>query len=361
MPEPMGLSVIIVAGARPQFIKCAPLAAALRKAGDKVQILHTGQHYDAGMSDVFFEELNIPAPEWNLGCGGGTHGQMTGAMLAGVEGILMTNQPDWVVVFGDTNSTLAGALAAAKLNLPLAHVEAGVRSHNRRMPEEINRICTDHISDLLFCSSEAGREQLACEGVTRGVHVTGDIMADAFLHTASKVQGHTFRFAPDTSPWALLTLHRAENTEFPARLRSIFEALRRWGHPAVFPVHPRTRIVLERGQLTVPANVHMIEPLGFHDMITALLASSVLLTDSGGMQKEALWAGKPCVTLRDETEWVETVEAGWNVVAGAGEETILAALARPVPAGPPPALYGDGRAAARIVSCLQSVSKTEAI
>lgn len=339
--------VIVVVGARPQFVKAAPVCAALAARGLSVRILHTGQHYDAAMSDVFFEELGIPGPAWNLGCGGGTHGAMTGAMLAGIEKVLLEAPPDMVLVFGDTNSTLAGALAAAKLHISVAHVEAGLRSHNRRMPEELNRICTDHLSDLLFCSSETGRDLLAGEGITRGVHVAGDVMADVFFQTLSRVRAAAPASSP-AGPSALLTLHRAENTDDPVRLRAIFQALEQSGLDIVFPMHPRTRGVLAALAYSLPANVRVVEALGYHEMIALLDSSSLVLTDSGGLQKEALWAGKPCVTLRDETEWPETVASGWNIVTGADPEVILSALRRPPPAGTPPTLYGDGNASGRI-------------
>jgi UDP-N-acetylglucosamine 2-epimerase len=340
--------IIMVVGARPQFIKAAPLAAALQQAGVTARILHTGQHYDHGMSAVFFGELGLPEPAWNLGCGGGTHGAMTGAMLAGIENILLTERPGMTVVLGDTNSTLAGALAAAKLQIPVAHVEAGLRSFNRRMPEEHNRVCTDHLSDLLFCSSEAARRQLAAEGLTRGVHVTGDIMADGFLHMKERVAGRPFSHAPSQSPWALLTLHRPENTEFPDRMRAILTALGEWGRPVLFPVHPRTEAALARHSIELPENVQACEPLSYGGMVSALLACEVVLTDSGGLQKEAYWAGRRCVTLREETEWTETVAGGWNRLAGADATRILAALrGNSVPAAHPP-LYGDGGAAQRI-------------
>lgn len=340
--------IIVVVGARPQFIKASALCAAFIAVGLPFRLLHTGQHFDEAMSGVFFRELNLPPPAWNLACGGTTHGAMTGAMLAGIEEVLLREKPGMVVVFGDTNSTLAGALAAAKLHIPVAHVEAGLRSHNRRMPEELNRICTDHLSDLLFCSSDAGRDLLAAEGITRGVHVSGDVMADVFFSTLARVRAG----GPRERFHALLTLHRAENTDDPDRLRSILAALEQSGVPVVFPVHPRTRKALETQALPLPANVRCVEPTGHTEFVALLDACAVLLTDSGGLQKEALWAGKPCITLRDETEWTETVATGWNTVAGAETAAILAALKRPVPAGRPPALYGDGQSAPRIAAVI---------
>lgn len=347
--------IIAVAGARPQFIKAAPLCAALTAGGLSVRLLHTGQHFDAGMSDIFFEELNLPAPVWNLACGGGTHGAMTGAMLAGIESVLLAEKPAMVVVFGDTNSTLAGALAAAKIHIPVAHVEAGLRSGNRLMPEELNRICTDHLSDLLFCSSQSGRELLAAEGISRGVHVTGDVMGDVFLKTLTRVRSgmpSSSADAPRAGPRALMTLHRAENTGDPERLKRIFAALEQSGIPVQFPIHPRTRHALSALALTLPENVHCTEPAGYEEFVALLDACNYVLTDSGGLQKEALWAGKPCITLRDETEWSETAVCGWNTVTGADTAAILAALAKPPPSGRPPALYGDGHASQLIAAII---------
>jgi UDP-N-acetylglucosamine 2-epimerase len=345
------MQVILVLGARPQFIKAAPLSAALSAAGIGVRILHTGQHYDHEMSGAFFDELGLMPPQWNLECGGGSHGAMTGAMLSGIETVLVTERPDAVVVVGDTNSTLAGALAAAKLHIPVAHVEAGLRSGNRRMPEELNRICTDHLSDLLFCSSESGRTQLAAEGITRGVHVTGDVMADVFFTTLEKVRARRDpppRPVPAPDKWALMTLHRPENTDAPDRLRAIFAALGSSGIPVVFPMHPRVALATKAAGLTPPPNVRCSDPAAYGELVALLDACSLVLTDSGGLQKEAYWAGKPCITLRDETEWTELVAFGWNVVTGASEDAILAAIQSPSRPESHPPLYGDGRAAVRI-------------
>ena len=343
--------VIVVVGARPQFVKAAPLCAALTAAGLAVRVLHTGQHYDAAMSRIFFDELGLPEPAWNLDCGGGTHGAMTGAMLAGIETVLMEAKPQMAVVFGDTNSTLAGALAAAKLHIPVAHVEAGLRSRNRRMPEELNRICTDHLSDLLFCSSETGRDLLAAEGITRGVHIAGDVMGDVFFTTLARVRAAAPP-PPFPGPWALLTLHRAENTDDPARLRAVILALAQSSMDVLFPIHPRTRSVLAALEISLPSNVRITEATGYSAMIALLDACTIVLTDSGGLQKEALWAGKPCVTLRDETEWPETVAGGWNTVTGADTSAILAALQKPAPPAAPPEIYGDGRASERIAGII---------
>lgn len=345
----------MVAGARPQFIKAAPLHAALSAAGFGVRILHTGQHYDPGMSAVFFEELGMPAPQWNLECGGGSHGAMTGAMLTGIEKVLMEQNPDMAVVLGDTNSTLAGALAAAKLHIPVAHVEAGLRSFNRRMPEELNRICTDHLSDLLFCSSENGREHLVREGIAQGVHVTGDVMADMFLVMLEAARSSAAPLpaaVPPQGEWALMTLHRAENTN--DRIQSIFTALARSGMPVVFPVHPRTQRMMTALPLCPPENVRCIDAVGYGDLVRLLNACALVLTDSGGLQKEAYWAGKPCITLRDETEWTELVASGWNVLTGSDTAAIIQAVGNPPRGVSQPVLYGDGKAAARIAGVIRN-------
>lgn len=343
------MDVILVLGARPQFIKASPVAAALTAAGLTVRILHTGQHYDHGMSAVFFEELGIPEPSWNLNCGGGHHGAMTGAMLTEIEKVLMQQEPDMTVVFGDTNSTLAGALAAAKLHIPVAHVEAGLRSGNRRMPEELNRICTDHLSDLLFCSSESGRAQLAAEGITRGVHVTGDVMADVFYATLAKVQPATA-----AGPFAVLTLHRAENTESATSLRAIFAAVEQSGKDVVFPVHPRTRKLMAESGIAAPPNLECREPCGYSEMVALLSACEFVMTDSGGLQKEAYWAGKPCVTLRTETEWTELVECGWNVVTGTDTAALLRHMQHPPRSEARPVLYGDGQVSSRVAAVVKN-------
>jgi UDP-GlcNAc3NAcA epimerase len=346
--------IVLVVGARPQFIKAAPVCAALAVTGAATRILHTGQHFDAAMSDVFFKELNLPLPAWNLGCGGGPHGAMTGAMLTGIEQVLLENRPGAVVVFGDTNSTLAGALAAAKLRIPVAHVEAGLRSGNRAMPEELNRICVDHLSDLLFCSSESGRRRLEAEGIRENVHVTGDIMADVFYATLRSVRekGSPPPVALPDKPWALMTLHRAANTEHPDTLQAVFSALGKAGLPVLFPVHPRTRQVIAAGLIHPPANVRCMDAVGYRECVALLDQCSLVLTDSGGLQKEACWAGKPCLTLREETEWTELVEAGWNVLTGTDPEAIAAGLAAPPFGKPGLNLYGDGHAARAMASLI---------
>lgn len=309
--------ILTVVGARPQFIKAAAVSRAIRASADFSEVMiHTGQHFDEMMSDVFFRELDIGKPDANLAINSGTHGAMTGQMLAGVEGCLLEYKPDWVLVYGDTNSTLAGALAAAKLHIPVVHVEAGLRSFNRRMPEEVNRVLTDHVSTLLLSPTVAGVHNLAAEGITRGVHHVGDVMYDAMLH-AQKRSREMSTIVADLGladgRFALATVHRAENTDDSVRLQAVMNAIVETaaGLPVVLPVHPRTRQAIARSG-TQLGSIRTIDPVGYIDMVRLLDGSKVVLTDSGGLQKEAYFARKPCVTLRDETEWVETIEHGWN-------------------------------------------------
>jgi UDP-N-acetylglucosamine 2-epimerase len=349
------VKVVSVIGARPQFIKASPLSRALRRRHREV-LVHTGQHYDYGMSDVFFEELGIPAPDHDLGIGSGRHGAQTGAMLAAVEVVLERESPDAVLVYGDTNSTLAGALAAAKLQIPVAHVEAGLRSFNRAMPEEINRVVADHLSTWLFAPSSVAAGHLRREGITAGVHVVGDVMVDAMeLHRerAQARSGVLTRFGVEARRYYAATVHRAENTDDPARLQAIFHAFAGLDLPVLLPLHPRTRKRVAELSFAIAGNVRLLEPLGYLDMIAVLASARCLLTDSGGMQKEAYYLGVPCVTMRDETEWVETVDAGWNTLAGADTERIVHAVrAHTEERRDRPPLYGDGRTAERIVEIL---------
>ncbi|MEN6514104.1 UDP-N-acetylglucosamine 2-epimerase (non-hydrolyzing) [Methanoculleus sp.] len=352
------MKIVSIVGARPQFIKCAPVSRELRKEHEEV-LIHTGQHYDHGMSEVFFEELGIPKPDYNLGIGSGTHGRQTGAMLGAIEDVLEEEEPDVVLVYGDTNSTLAGALAAAKLQIPVAHVEAGLRSFDRRMPEEVNRVLTDHCSDLLFCPTETAVRNLAAEGITEGVFLVGDVMLDAMNHNRAIAEERS-RILEDAGvrpgEYLVLTVHRPSNTDSKENMTAILGALGEAGMPAVFPVHPRTRRYLgEYGLLAaMPENVRVTEPLGYLDMIRLMAHAKKILTDSGGVQKEAYMLGVPCITLRENTEWVETVEAGWNVLVGAGRERIISMIREFAPAGDQPLLFGDGRAAAGIAKILCS-------
>ena len=350
------MRVATVVGARPQFIKAAPVSRAIRAAGCEEVLVHTGQHYDRQMSQVFFEELDIPPPAVDLEVGSGSHGQQTGTMLIRLEEVLAARRPDWVLVYGDTNSTLAGAIAAAKLRIPLAHVEAGLRSFNRDMPEEHNRVLTDHCSDLLLCPTRTAVTQLAREGIERGVHLVGDPMYDAVLENLDRARERTaVAAAHGLAPGGYLvaTIHRPYNTDDPAVLAGILEAIESIGEPVLFPVHPRTRARI--GALTGAPRLSrtiLLEPLGYLDLLRLQSEARMVLTDSGGVQKEAYFLGVPCLTLRPETEWVETVEAGWNRLVGSDPTAIVAAARSFAPAGARPAVFGDGRAAAAIARLL---------
>jgi UDP-N-acetylglucosamine 2-epimerase len=319
-------------------------------------IIHTGQHYDYRMSALFFNELNIPAPGYHLEIGSASHGAQTGRMLEAIEQVLMKERPDWVVVYGDTNSTLAGALAATKLHIPIAHVEAGMRSFNRTMPEEINRVVTDHLSDRLFCPTEVARRHANDEGIIQGVEVVGDVMYDLLLQVQPKIEAHVEALLPalEVAPHAylLVTIHRAANTDDPQAMRDIACALNKMEMPIIFPVHPRTRARLERNDIAWRKHIRLIEPVGYIDMLALEQAAYCILTDSGGVQKEAFLLGVPCVTLREETEWPETVEAGWNVLAGSCCQTIIKAVGRSMPRPPQQNPFGVGNAAIRITQNL---------
>jgi len=358
-----------VVGARPQFIKAAMVSRAIARhnAEDCLPrlietLLHTGQHYDLNMSQVFFDGMNIPRPNYNCGVGSGPHGEMTGTMLIKIEEILIKENPDWVIVYGDTNSTLAGALAAAKLHIPVAHVESGLRSYNRGMPEELNRVLTDRLSDRLFCPTSASVENLAKEGIVEGVFEVGDVMYDAFLTFKGIARNKSMLLSElELVPrqYCLATVHRQENTDDLSRLSAIFEAfgvLANEECPFIVPLHPRTRKTLESNALDIVRNeqVRIISPVDYVDMVALELHARVILTDSGGIQKEALFAGVPCITLRDETEWIETVAIGWNRLAGADKERIIKAFedVTSLDLGDPPSLYGSGMASRKIVEYL---------
>jgi UDP-GlcNAc3NAcA epimerase len=341
--------IMTIVGARPQFIKAAAVSRVLRTSRTLEEtIVHTGQHFDENMSDVFFAELGIPAPSHNLEISGGTHGAMTGRMLEGLESIALQMKPDTVLVYGDTNSTVAGALSAAKLHIPVIHVEAGLRSFNRSMPEEINRVIVDHISSLLLCPTKCSIANLAREGIERGVSWVGDVMYDTTLYvrdTAIRTSNILNRLELEEKGFALCTLHRAENTNDPARFGRVLDYLAEQSAlaPLVFPVHPRVRDRVNDWGKRVP-QVTIVDPVGYIDMHRLLSAASIVFTDSGGLQKEAYFHRVPCVTIRDETEWVETIEAGWNRLW-----TVEVFRSRHEIAE-----YGDGSAARRIVSCINS-------
>lgn len=346
-------------GARPQFIKAFPVSKRLREADTEI-LVHTGQHYDVEMSGVFFEELQIAEPDHDLAVGSGTHAEQTAAMLVGLERLISEESPDIVLVYGDTNSTLAGALAATKLHVPVAHVEAGLRSFDRRMPEEVNRVLTDHVSSLLFCPTDAAVHNLAAEGISDGVRLVGDVMVDTAYHFRDRLD--SLVDLPDElrlpgGSYVLATIHRPSNTDDPAVLTRVVDALCDSPRPVIFPVHPRCEKNLrEHGlwdRLVGSETVVLSKPRGYLDMLKLMDGACVVATDSGGLQKEAYVFGVPCVTLRDTTEWVETVEAGWNVLVGADAKRILAALADPPRGKDHPDFYGDGTAAARVVDTIR--------
>lgn len=357
--------IVTVIGARPQFIKTSVVSRAILKAGNFEEVLiHTGQHFDTNMSDVFFSDLSMKAPRYNLGVYGGSHGAMTGQMLAGIERVLMDEKPDVVLVYGDTNSTLAGALAAAKLHIAVAHVEAGLRSFNMRMPEEINRVLTDRVSNWLFAPTQTAINNLRREGVPdASVHLVGDVMYDVALQFGAKVGPEERQLQQLGLPpggYVLATVHRAENTDQPQRLLTILDALEGLAQdiPVVWPVHPRTKQVLERlgrwGNLA--DGIKMIQPVGYLDMVQLEKYAALIATDSGGVQKEAYFYGVPCVTLRDETEWVELIAAGWNRLAPPSDSHRLLQVFKAALGvkGQATDLYGDGKAAEKIVKTLST-------
>lgn len=352
------MKFVTIIGARPQFIKAAPLSAELRKRHEEI-LVHTGQHYDANMSDVFFDELGIPKPDYNLGIGGGTHGEQTGRMLEAVEKVMIHEHPDAVIIYGDTNSTVAGALAAAKLHIPVAHIEAGLRSFNRDMPEEINRIVADHVSTWCFCPSDVSVRQLASEGVAKNVYNVGDIMADSVRLFGPKAHAQSRileRLELEPKCFALATCHRPVNTDCEANLRTILEAFSAMAVPVVLPLHPRTMGAVMRYEmgdwLHSQKNIRLIEPVGYLDMLQLQQNAALIMTDSGGVQKEAYYCHTPCLTLRAETEWVETVDVGWNMLCKtdaseiADRSKIMLALSETMKH---PNIYGDGFTSKHIV------------
>ena len=354
------MKVVTIVGARPQFVKAAAISRELRKRHEEI-LVHTGQHYDYEMSGVFFDGLKIPPADVNLGVGSGSHGAQTGAMLKGIEDVLVAERPDYLVIYGDTNSTLAGALAASKLGVPVAHVEAGLRSFNRRMPEEVNRVVADHLSDMLLCPSETAVTNLAAEGISKNVHVVGDVMLDVLNWAKDELRTRSvesFRGLGRQS-YVVATVHRSENTDDLARLGGILRALDAIDEPVVFPVHPRARKIINGAGFQLKPHVQLVEPLGYLEMVGLTSSARLVLTDSGGLQKEAYWLGVPCVTLRDETEWVETVQAGWNTLAGADTAAILEAVRSFDPEPSRPSLYGDGRSAGVCVSLLEAARQGE--
>jgi UDP-N-acetylglucosamine 2-epimerase len=352
--------LLTVVGARPQFVKAAVLSRLLSRhhrtpAGLSEVLVHTGQHYDPGLSSVFFTELEMPRPDYYLGVGSGPHGQQTGRMVERLETVMVQERPSCVLVYGDTNSTLAGSLAASKLGLPIAHVEAGLRSYNRAMPEEINRVIADHLAALLFCPTSQAVKNLSCEGLVKGVHLVGDIMYDSLLHHLNRAQQTSdilSRLGAAAGGYGLATVHRAETTADRQKLERLFQAFGRLEVPIIVPLHPRTQAVLDSAAL--PPAVWVIEPVSYYDMLILERHARLILTDSGGVQKEAYWLRVPCITLRAETEWVETVDSGWNRLAGTDPDAIVEAAASLQESPPPPTgqPYGNGQAGQAILDIL---------
>lgn len=349
------MKIVTVVGARPQFIKAAPFSEVFRKENREI-LVHTGQHYDANMSDVFFQELSIPKPDYHLEVGSGSHGKQTGRMLEKIEEILLSERPDGLLVYGDTNSTLAGALAASKLHIPVFHVEAGLRSYNKQMPEEQNRILTDHISDLLLCPTQTAVDNLAKEGIVEQVINTGDIMYDAVLRNLDIAQhkdNKEILVGLEKGQYYLATIHRAENTDIPEKLRTIFTALEQLGKRVILPIHPRTRKII--GEFGIRTNnVILIEPVSYLPMLNLIANALMVITDSGGLQKEAYFLKVPCTTLRDQTEWIETLENNWNVLSAIDEEEIIRIVGRQLTCleHPQPQLFGNGQAAKLICQAI---------
>ena len=348
-------TIATIVGARPQFIKCAPVSREIRKSFREI-LIHPGQHYDRNMSQSFFDELRIPEPDYNLGIGSGNHGLQTGLMLTEIEKVLLATQPDLVVVYGDTNSTMAGALAAAKLHIPVAHVEAGLRSFNRKMPEEINRIVTDTVSDYLFVPTPTGVAHLTAEGITGGVHLVGDVMYDSFLFNLKHSDTETVlrNFDLRSKEFILATIHRPQNTDDPDLLSKLIRTFESLSELILLPIHPRTRNLMRKFGITPQSqNLRLVDPVSYREMIALEKNAKIIITDSGGVQKESYFAGVPCIVLRGETEWVELVEHGWAVLLSDRFEELPQAITsfgnyRPGSEN----LYGDGHASRKIAEIL---------
>jgi len=349
------VKIASIVGARPQFIKAAAVSRVLRERQKEV-LIHTGQHYDYEMSGIFFDGLDLPRPDVNLEIGSGSHGTQTAAMLSAIESVFISERPDLVLIYGDTNSTLAGALAAAKLNIPVAHVEAGLRSFNRRMPEELNRIVADHLADILLCPSDTAVNNLAAEGVSKNVHQVGDVMLDVLNWAKQRLAGKSSKILVELGlcekEFLLATVHRSENTDDLECLSNILDALNSLDEPVIFPIHPRTRKAIASANRQIGPRIRLIDPVGYLEMVSLAGSARMILTDSGGLQKEAYWLGVPCLTLRKETEWVETVDAGWNILVGSDSHKIVEAVHSFSPSHLQTELYGDGFAATKCVGLL---------
>jgi UDP-GlcNAc3NAcA epimerase len=353
------MKVMTIVGARPEFIMTAPVSMAIREYNVEV-LVHTGQHYDDNMSDIFFSELGIPKPEFNLGVGSGSHAEQTAEMMIRMERVMLDEKPDWVLVYGDTNSTIAGSLTAAKLNIRVAHVESGLRSYDRTMPEEVNRILTDHISTILFAPTQVAVDNLKKEGITDGVRMMGDVRVDVMLGMVERARQRRKTLLEsmnlrDSDPFAITTIHRASNTDDVTRLRDIIETLNTLELAVVLPVHPRLRKMIGEFDLHFSDNVRAIEPVGFIDMVCLLDASEIVITDSGGLQKESYMLRRPTVTVRNTTEWVETVESGWNRLCEPDPASFKAAVAeaRKAPPAEHPDFYGTYGVSKRICAALE--------
>ena len=348
------MKIISIVGARPEFIQSMPISRELRKYHQEL-LVHTGQHYDYLMSQKFFDELSIPAPDFNLEVGSGTHGKQTAEILIRLEDVLVNEKPDLVIVRGDTNSTLAGALAASKIGIPFAHIEAGERSFDRHMPEEVNRLVADSLADIHFCVSQAAVKHLEDEGIRKQVHLVGDVMLDALLvmlPIANRASDILNKLSLKKGEYTLVTVHRAANTDNPERLAGIGEAINKFQEQVVFPIHPRTRQALNAINFSFHSHVIALEPVGYFDMLVLEENARLIATDSGGVQREAYFMGIPCITLRDETEWVGTVQTGWNQLVGTNTDSILEAWSYFKPPVQLPPIFGDGKASQKIAAIL---------
>ncbi len=349
------MQIFTIIGARPQFVKCAPVSAALRKSHSEF-LVHTGQHYDDNMSHIFFDEMGIPKPDVNLEVGSGSHAVQTAAMMTGLEPLMLNHKPDAVMIYGDTNSTVAAALVAAKLHIPVIHIEAGLRSFNLKMPEEINRIVADRLSKVLCCPTESAVKNLNDEGIKSGVINTGDVMYDAVLmfKPLSEKSDILKTLNVDSKKYNLITIHRASNTDNLENLLNILNGANDSGRQSIFPIHPRTKNIIKNNNISFSSfnNIKFIEPLGYLDFMKLASNAKTITTDSGGLQKEAYWHGVPCITVREETEWVETVESGWNCLIGSNREKLTKALQEFAPSCKRPDFYGNGHASEKIVEAI---------